>query len=134
MRCSMRDELNRMDFVLWTQQIWSGGKTMWQHKHNWGGVHTQTRWLNKIVTHNTYNINKLIIYKHYLASVDNTEKIWLQLVAWGSCKPSQWVQGDALVKAWVQSFQTIFFFRIKHAKTVTARVNIGYKISAIILL
>ena len=41
---------NRIDFGLWTQQRWSGGKILWEHEHNWGGVHKHkqdsgTRWL-----------------------------------------------------------------------------------------
>ena len=48
----MVDEMNGMDFGLWTQQQWSGGEIMQQHVHNWGGV--QTKWLNKMVTHNIF--------------------------------------------------------------------------------
>ena len=46
----MVDEMNGIDFGLWTQQRWSGGKIKWQHERNWGGVHKHkqdggTRWL-----------------------------------------------------------------------------------------
>ena len=30
----MVDEMNGMDFGLWIQQRWSGGKMMKQHKHS----------------------------------------------------------------------------------------------------
>ena len=58
MRWTMVDEMNRMDFGLWTQQEWSSGKMMQQHKHNWGKVkkHKQddgTRWLQ--ITYFFYN-------------------------------------------------------------------------------
>ena len=51
MREIMEDETNGMEFGLWTQQRWNGGKVMKQHKHNWGGVHKHkqdsgTRWLH----------------------------------------------------------------------------------------
>ena len=47
----MEDETNGMEFGLWTQQRWNGGKVMKQHKHNWGGVHKHKqdggkRWLH----------------------------------------------------------------------------------------
>ena len=47
-------EMNGIDFGLWTQQRWSGGKIMWRQEHNGGGVHKYKqdgtrRWL-KIAT------------------------------------------------------------------------------------
>ena len=50
MKWTMVDEMNGIDFGLWTQQRWSGGKIKWQHERNWGGVHKHkqdggTRWL-----------------------------------------------------------------------------------------
>ena len=50
----MVDEMNGIDFGLWTQQRWSGGKIMWRQEHNGGGVHKHKqdgtrRWL-KIAT------------------------------------------------------------------------------------
>ena len=34
----MVDEMNGMDFELWTQQRWSADKIMKQRKDSWGGV------------------------------------------------------------------------------------------------
>ena len=68
-------------------------------------------------------------------SGDNTEKILVHQFleepnkiaagGLGGVGTSQSVQGDVLLKAWVQSRETFFFFRIKHAKTVIVKVNIG---------
>ena len=78
-------------------------------------------------------------------SEDNTEKVWAhqflskpKTVAAGGLTGAVSLleaQGDALVKGWVWNPQTtLFFFRIKHTKLVIVMVNIGKKISAIILL
>ena len=78
-------------------------------------------------------------------SEDNTEKVWAhqflskpKTVAAGGLTGAVSLleaQGDALVKGWVGNPQTtLFFFRTKHTKLVIVMVNIGKKISAIILL
>ena len=38
MRWTMVDEMNGMDFGLWTQQRWSADKIMKQRKDSWGGL------------------------------------------------------------------------------------------------
>ena len=38
MRWTLIDEMNGIDFGMWTQQRWSGGEIMWRHKPNWGGL------------------------------------------------------------------------------------------------
>ena len=75
---------------------------------------------------------KAILAKFPLQFQGIIQKKYGRIVFWQSQKRlhlgfwvAQGVQGDALVKTWVQSPRRIFFFRIKHAKTVNVRVNIG---------
>ena len=51
MRWTMVDQIDGIDFGLWTQQRWRGRKMMQQNKNNWRGVHEHkqdsgTRWLH----------------------------------------------------------------------------------------
>ena len=73
----------------------------------------------------------LLFWVIFIWSGDKKEKIWAH---WFLAKPktiaagvwwAQGVQGDAMVKIWVQSPWTIVFFPIKHARAVNVRVNIG---------
>ena len=32
------DEINGIDFGMWIQHRWIGGKILWQQRHNWEGV------------------------------------------------------------------------------------------------
>ena len=39
---TIANEMNGMNFGIWTQQKWSVGKIIWQHKHDWGREHKHT--------------------------------------------------------------------------------------------